>query len=65
MNTLSPFIGSIVRHLLTALAGVLVAKGYIDQQVATQAVEANSAIITGLVLYWIAQGWSFKQKQLK
>lgn len=48
------FWGSIIRHLLTGLAGVLVAHGYVTQQGASLYVEE----LIGVAIYGAGQAWS-------
>lgn len=57
---MKPFIASIVRNLLQVLAGVLLAYG-VNESDASQWVQASEPIVTGLILYVIAQLWSFKR----
>lgn len=58
MNSLSPaaqaFWGSVVRHVLTAVAGVLVTHGYVTQTGSNAYVEE----LVGVVLQAAVMGWS-------
>ena len=60
------FIASNVRHWLTLGAGILVAKGFLDQESAAVAAEGVSSGVTELVLggvmFLIGQGWSLVDK---
>ena len=56
------YIGSVVRHGLTFVAGVLVAYGVSNEQGA-QFVASNYEVIMGLVAYMLAQGFSFAEKK--
>jgi hypothetical protein len=55
---MKPFIASIVRNLLQVVAGALVAYGVTNQD-ASAWVTASEPVITGLILYIVAQAWSF------
>jgi hypothetical protein len=55
---MKPFITSIVRHLLSALAGSLIALGIAEKD-AVGFLSASEPIISGVVLYAIAQAASF------
>ena len=57
---MKPFIASIVRNLLQVLAGVLLAYG-VNESDASEWVKVSEPIVTGLILYVIAQLWSFKR----
>ena len=60
------FVASNVRHWLTLGAGLLVAKGYLDQESATAAAEGiasgSTELIVGGVMFLIGQGWSLVDK---
>ncbi len=57
------YIGSILRHGLTALAGFLVAKGMIEQSLAEAFIAGNLPVLVGLASYLLGQGLSlFKVK---
>jgi hypothetical protein len=53
-NVFSPIIASIIRHLLTAVASILVAGGYIA--------ESQSPEVVGAIMMLLAFGWSIYQK---
>ena len=55
-------LGSVVRHLLTAVAGALVGVGVAEPAVAdfTQAAEP---VVGGLILYALGQIWSIFDKK--
>jgi len=55
-------IASIVRHLLSALAGSLIAIGIADND-AHSFLLASEPVVTGLVIYVAAQAWSFAAKR--
>jgi len=58
MSSLSPaaqaFWGSIIRHLLTGLAGILVAHGYVSKDGASSYTEE----LVGIILQAAVMGWS-------
>lgn len=56
------YIGSIIRHALTFVAGVLVSYGVVKDGGA-QWVATNQDVIMGLVAYALAQGFSFADKK--
>jgi membrane protein DedA with SNARE-associated domain len=53
------FVGSIIRHALTGLAGYLSVEALNEPELAAQL----EAAIVPIILYWAAQLWSFKQKK--
>ena len=53
------FVASLVRSLLHVIAGALIAKGLISKSDADAWVLASEPVVEGLVLYIIAQSWSF------
>jgi hypothetical protein len=55
---MKPFITSIVRHLLSALAGSLIALGIADND-AHSFLNASEPIVSGILIYIIAQAASF------
>jgi hypothetical protein len=55
---MKPFIASIVRNLLQVTSGVLLAYG-VTKQEASAFVTASEPVITGILLYILAQTWSF------
>jgi hypothetical protein len=58
------FWGSIVRHLLTAVAGALVGVG-VAEPAATDFVNAAEPVVGGILLYAIGQVWSIFDKTKK
>jgi hypothetical protein len=65
LDFLSPYLGSLLRHLLTMISGVFVAAGVATQNQATTWVEATLPIVIAGVLYIWAQvgSWLNKAKQ--
>ena len=57
------YISSIVRHGLTFVGGLLVAKGFIDEETANSFVAVNSELVLGLVTYLVGQLLSFYDKK--
>lgn len=57
------WIGSFVRHGLTALGGALVAVGVAEPD-AAQFVDATAPIVTGVLVYAVGQVWSLAQKEV-
>jgi hypothetical protein len=55
-------IGSIVRHLLTLVAGSLLTIG-VSEADTHQLAEAATPVVSGAVLYGVSQVWSFKDKK--
>ena len=58
------YLTSLIRHGLTALGALLVAKGIIDQETADQMVAGNTDIVLGVVSYLIGQvcsWWTIKK----
>ena len=58
------YLTSLIRHGLTALGALLVAKGIIDQDTADQMVAGNTDIVLGVVSYLIGQvcsWWTIKK----
>lgn len=55
---LDRYLGGVVRHFLTFLAGVLVAYGLSEAQSA-QFVAVNTEVIMGVLSYVLGQGLSF------
>ncbi len=59
------YVGSVVRHGLTALAGILVGYG-VTQGQADEFILSNYEVIMGLIAYALGQGLSFiKTKKLE
>ena len=61
-HLIEQYIGSLVRHGLTFLAGILVTKGIISGD-GSGFVATNYEVIMGIVTYAIAQGFSFGEKR--
>jgi hypothetical protein len=65
---ISKTIGSVVRTGVAALGGYLVAKGVISAETASATADATAAaltpLITGVVMWAIAQLWSLAQKKV-
>lgn len=59
---MAPFIGSIVRHLLTLVAGSLIGAG-VSEHDATNLTQAAEPVVGGLIIYLLSQGWSFFDKK--
>lgn len=55
-------IGSIVRHLLTLVAGSLLAIG-VSEAESHQLAEAATPVVSGALLYGVSQVWSIKDKR--
>jgi hypothetical protein len=55
------YVTSFVRHGLTFAGGLLVAKGYVNQEAADAFVGGNVELIAGLLTYVIGQVLSFKK----
>lgn len=55
------YVGSVVRTLLSVVAGVLVGKGATANQL-EQFVNFSEPVLTGLIIWAGTQGWSLKQK---
>lgn len=58
------FLTSIVRHLLTLVAGGLLTVG-VSESEAGELVKAAEPVVTGVVLYSAAQAWSIVEKRTK
>lgn len=43
----NPFVTLVIRHALGALGGVLIAKGWVDQEAVNQVASAGTELITG------------------
>jgi hypothetical protein len=56
------YVGSVVRHALTFVAGVLVSYGVVKDGGADW-IATNQDVIMGLVAYALAQGFSFAEKK--
>lgn len=57
------WIGSLVRHGLTALGGALVAVGVTDAD-AAGFVDAATPVVTGVAVFAVGQLWSLAQKEV-
>lgn len=55
-------IASVVRHLLTLLAGGLLTIG-VSEADSNQLAQAATPVISGAVLYGVSQVWSLKDKK--
>jgi hypothetical protein len=55
-------LGSVVRHVMTLAAGVLVGLG-VDPELADQFIGAGTEILIGAVLFSGAQAWSVAEKR--
>jgi hypothetical protein len=55
-------LGSVVRHLLTAVAGALVGVG-VAEPAAADFTQAAEPVVGGLILYAVGQIWSIFDKK--
>lgn len=55
-------IGSVIRHLLTLVAGSLLTIG-VSEADSHQLAEAATPVVSGAVLYGVSQVWSLKDKK--
>ena len=55
-------LGSVVRHLLTAVAGALVGAG-VAEPAAADFTQAAEPVVGGLILYAVGQIWSIFDKK--
>lgn len=62
LDFLSPYIGSVLRHFLSVLSGVMVSAGIISNTQAAGWVDANLPIFVGFVLYIWSQIGSWVNK---
>jgi hypothetical protein len=62
MSLIAKYIGSIVRHAIQALVGVIGTLGIIDPAILDQWVDPTVAIVVAVALYLLNQLWSFKVK---
>lgn len=60
---LGPYVGSLVRHGLTALGAILIAKGIVDAEQANTWVEATMVLVPGIVSWLAGQLSSFAAKR--
>jgi len=62
---LSKYLGSFVRTLLAVLAGYLVSQGIIPDAAIVESLAENlTEILSGIILYLLAQGSSLVQKKI-
>lgn len=61
-EVIKKYVGSLVRHGLTAIAGSLVTIG-INESQADSFVSASTPIVIGVGTYIVSQAWSFLQKK--
>lgn len=59
---MAPIIASVVRHVLTLLAGGLLSIGVQESQT-QDLVKAIEPVASGAILYGISQIWSIKEKK--
>lgn len=59
---MNKWIGSFVRHGLTAIGGALVAVG-VSEPDAANLVDVATPIVTGVLVYAVGQVWSLAQKE--
>lgn len=57
------YLASFVRTVIAALGGFLTGLGLISEAALAQWVDSTTAIIVGLILWAIAQGWSLRDKK--
>lgn len=57
-------IASVIRHLLTLVAGGLLTIG-VSEAESHQLAEAATPVVSGAVLYGVSQVWSIKDKKKK
>jgi hypothetical protein len=55
-------IASIIRHLLTLVAGSLLTVG-VSEAESHQLAEAATPVVSGAILYGVSQVWSIKSKK--
>lgn len=59
------YVGSLVRHALTALGAVLVAKGIANEESVNSVSTGVAEIVAGSIVYFGGQLWSLAQKTKK
>lgn len=59
------YLGSFIRTIVASLGGFLAGLGLISEAALSQWVDSTSALVIGLILWAIAQGWSLRQKHDK
>lgn len=57
-------IASVIRHLLTLVAGGLLTIG-VSEAESHQLAEAATPVVSGAILYGVSQVWSIKDKKKK
>jgi|TARA_R110000823_G_C15856521_1_gene492740 hypothetical protein len=57
-------IASVIRHLLTLVAGGLLTVG-VSEAESHQLAEAATPVVSGAILYGVSQVWSLKDKKKK
>jgi len=57
------YLGSFVRHLMTLLGGVLIAKGWANEQTVANALPQLAELVIGVVTALVAQGLSLANKK--
>ncbi|CAB4166648.1 hypothetical protein UFOVP851_41 [uncultured Caudovirales phage] len=57
-------IASIIRHLLTLVAGGLLTVG-VSEAESHQLAEAATPVVSGAILYGVSQVWSLKDKKAR
>lgn len=62
-DLLSKYLGSVIRHMLTALGGGLVSLGVLRAGQDAAFVSVNSEVVIGLLVYAAGQGLSFVAKK--
>lgn len=61
----SKYLGSVIRHTLSALAGSLVAIGALEAGESANFIALNTEVISGILVYAFAQSLSFLEKKGK
>lgn len=61
---MAAILGSVVRHILTLLAGGLVVYG-VDEKDSVSLIKAAEPVVTGVLVYGAAQAWSLVDKKKK
>ena len=59
------WLSSIFQHGLTSVGAILVAAGIVDAEAVDAFISANAAVLSGLVMYLIGQGWDLLTKKDK
>ena len=65
LDFLSPYLGSVLRHLLTAIAGILISLGVITEDQSQNWVDATIPVLVAVGFYAWAQlgSWVSKAKR--